>query len=129
MKVSPEQLVPSQDFLKPHTVAFILECIRKGNFDQLPPTPIIREGENGELIAIDGHNLIAVKLHRNEQIEVHLAKSRDDSLPANTEANIQRNNDLRGKFDFVLTERVRLHNAGVDTFQDLIGRYKDLFQD
>jgi hypothetical protein len=128
MKISPKQLVPSQDFLKPHTVAFILECIHEGNLDQLPPAPIVREGKDGELIAIDGHNLIAVKLYRNEEIEVHLAKSRDDGLPADTEANVQRNKDLHEKFDFVLTERVRLHAEGIDTFQDLVDRYEDSFQ-
>jgi hypothetical protein len=128
MKVSPQQLVPSQDFLKPRTVGFIFECIQNEKLDQLPPDPIVRKGENGELIAIDGHNLIAVKLYRGEDIEVHLAASEDDGLPPTTEANIQRNTDLKEKFEFAVAERTRLHAEGIDTFQDLIDHYPDLFQ-
>jgi hypothetical protein len=128
MRVSAEQLLPSQDFLKPRTVAFIFECIQKGELDQLPPNPIVREDKNGKLIAIDGHNLIAVKLHRGEEIDVHIATSADDGLPPISEANRQRDKDLKEKFDFVLTERTRLHDEGIDTFHDLISRYEDLFQ-
>ncbi len=73
MKVSPKTILPSQNFLKPKTVAFIFDCLRDGNFDDLPPTPIVRKDDNGNLIAIDGHNLIAVRLYRHEDIEVHLA--------------------------------------------------------
>jgi hypothetical protein len=128
MKISPKQLAPSQDFLKPRTVAFIFECIQNDKLDQLPPAPIVRQGTDGTLIAIDGHNLIAVKLYRNEEIEVHLATSPDDGLPSTTEANRQRDEDLKEKFDLVLAERERLQLSGINTFNDLIDKYKDLFQ-
>lgn len=128
MKVSSEQLHPSQDFLKPGTVKFILECIENGDFERLPPDPIVRMGKNGELVAIDGHNLIAVRLHRGEEIEVHLAKSPEDGLPATSEANIQRNADLSEKFDFALAERTRLRKQGLNSFLDLIRKYPDLFE-
>jgi len=128
MKVSPNQILPSQDFLKPRTVAFIFECIQKGALDQLPPDPIARKDENGKLIAIDGHNIIAVRLHRGEDVEVHVAASADDGLPATSEANIQRNADLKEKFDAVLAERARVRGEGIDTFSDLVGRYENLFQ-
>ena len=129
MKVSPQQLLPSQGFLKPNTVAFILDCIRNGELDQLPPTPIVRRGLGDDLIAIDGHNLIAVMLHQDEDIEVHLAESADDGLPPTSGANIQRNKDLKDKFESALAERERLQAEEVDTFQDLMNRYSDLFKD
>jgi hypothetical protein len=127
MKVRPEQLVPSQDFLKPGTIAFIFTCIQNGEFEQLPPDPIVRKGENDEIIAIDGHNLIAVKLHLGQELEVHMAHSSQDGLPPTTEANRARNKDLAEKFDFVLGERSRLHTRNIDTFQDLIDHYPELF--
>lgn len=128
MIISPNKLLPSQDFLKPHTVAFIFDCLQKNAIDLLPPDPIVRQGENGEFIAIDGHNLIAVRLHRGENIEVHVATSADDGLPDTSEANVQRNMDLKEKFEFVLEERARLQREGINNFQDLINRYTDLFQ-
>lgn len=129
MKVSPDQILPSQDFLKPQTVGFILECIKNGEVEKLPPDPIVRKDDDGNLVAIDGHNLIAVMLHKEQDIEVHLAKSANDGLPATTEANIQRNQDLKEKFAFAINERVRLYNEGIVNFQDLIDRYADLFKD
>lgn len=128
MKISPERLYPSQNFLKPHTIAFILECLRTGAYDKLPPDPIVRADSEGKLIAIDGHNLIAVKLHRNEDINVHVATSSSDGLPSTTEANIQRNTDLKEKYDRAIIDRNHLHDEGIDTFHDLISRYKNLFQ-
>lgn len=127
MRVPAEQLLPSQDFLKPTTVGFILDCFRKGTLDQLPPAPIVRKDENGRLIAIDGHNLIAVKLYRGEDVEVHLATSPDDGLPATSNANIQRNADLKNKYDSVLAERVMVQKKGIRTFRDLLSLYPSLF--
>ena len=127
MRVSPSQLIPSQDFLKPTTIRFILLCIEQGDLAQLPPNPIVREGNNGELIAIDGHNLIAVKQYRNEDIEVHLARSADDGLPETSDGNAARNIDLMEKFDLVLAERARLADEGLNTFQELVNRNSELF--
>lgn len=127
MLVSPELIAPSQDFLKPDTVAFIVERIEKGKLDQLPPDPIVRQDADGTLIAIDGHNLIAVRLSRQEEVEVHLAKSATDGLRPISEANVQRNSDLQDKFELVVGERSRLRSRGIASFQDLIKRYPELF--
>lgn len=128
MKVSPNRISPSQDFLKPETVGFILDCIKSGEVEKLPPDPIVRTDEVGNLVAIDGHNLIAVRLHKNEDLEVHLATSADDGLPATTKANVQRNADLKSKYDTALAERNRLHEQGINSFGDLISKYPELFQ-
>ena len=128
MRVNPNNIAPSQDFLKPKTVEFIFNCIEKGALDNLPPAPIVRKDERDNLIAIDGHNLIAVKSFLKESVDVHLATSSTDGLPETSEANISRNSDLKEKFDTVLEDRERLKEAGTNTFKDLITKYPDLFQ-
>ncbi len=127
MRISPELILPSQNFLKPDTVIFIFNCIERGDLDRLPPPPIVRRGDGNELIAIDGHNLIAVKLYRKEDIEVHPADSAIDGLLTLTEANVQRNKDLYEKFELAVSERNRLYAEGVMSFWDLIKRYPELF--
>lgn len=127
MLISPELVTPSQDFLKPSTVAFIFDCIEKGELDRLPPAPIVRQDTDGALVAIDGHNLIAVKLYRQENVEVHLAHSAADGLPPTTEANLLRNEDLKEKFEFAVEERNRLFSEGTTSFWNLIERYPELF--
>jgi len=127
MRISPEQIYPSQDYLKPDTVAFIFRCIQEGKSDQLPPMPIVRQGTDGHLIAIDGHNIIAVRLYRREDIDVHVARSAADGLLPTSEANTQRNKDLREKFDSVIDERSHVSSQGITTFWDLIRRYPELF--
>ena len=127
MLVSPDKILPSQDFLKPDTVKYILACIKSGELEKLPPSPIVRKDEAGNLVAIDGHNLIAVKLKLNEDIEVHLADSADDGLPEDSDANIQRNEDLKHKFGSVVSESKRIQDAGIYSFNDLVARYEDLF--
>ncbi|HYH75149.1 MAG TPA: hypothetical protein VD735_04275 [Candidatus Saccharimonadales bacterium] len=128
MQVLPEQILPSQDFLKEKTVRFILECLRTGNLDDLPPTPLVRQDADGRLIAIDGHNLIAVRHYRNEPIEVIVATSSTDGLPATSEANVTRNQELADKFDTVLSEQRRVAAEGVTSFKTLIEKYPDLFK-
>ena len=127
MRISPEQILPSQNFLKPRTVAYILDCINSGKFEDLPPDPIVRKDDQNNIIAIDGHNLIAVRLHRGEDIEVHIAASPDDGLAADTEANVQRNKDLKEKFDSVIDNNKQLREEGINTFSDLVNRYSELF--
>ncbi len=61
MLVEAKTIIPSQDFLKPATVRFIFDCIKSGDLDKLPPEPIVRKDENGNLVAIDGHNILAVR--------------------------------------------------------------------
>ena len=126
-EISPEEILPSQNFLKEKTVRYIFDCIDKGQFEDLPPTPLVRKDETGKLIAIDGHNLIAVRLFRNEPIKVIVAESPQDGLPPTTEANIERNRELAEKFDTVLEERRHVEQEGIKSFSDLIHKYPDLF--
>lgn len=126
MSVDPITILPSQNFLKPTTLTFILECFKNGELQKLPPDPIVRHNRNGNLVAIDGHNLIAVKLFRNEAIDVHIARTADDGLPETSAANIQRNQDLHDKFESVLAERANTENEGIMTFQNLIKKYPEI---
>jgi hypothetical protein len=126
MQVRPEQILPSQGFLKEKTIRFILECFRTGHIDELPPTPLVRHDEEGNLVAIDGHNLIAVRLHRNEPIDVIVATSPEDGLPETSEANAARNRDLAEKYDTVLAEQRCVAAEGIASFADLITKYPDL---
>lgn len=127
MKVSPDQLLPSQNFLKPGTIAYILDCYETNRLYDLPPNPIVRKDNSGNMIAIDGHNLIAVKLYRGEDINVHMAAHASDGLPETSDANIKRNLDLKEKFDTVLQDRTRTQSDGIHTFSDLMARYPDIF--
>ncbi len=127
MIVSPHYISPSQDFLKANTVRFIFECIKNVERNELPPAPIVRKDDQGNLVAIDGHNLIAVMQFLGQDITVHIASSANDGLPETSEANIQRNRDLKEKFDSVLMERARLNQQGIDSFSDLLRQYPDLF--
>ncbi len=129
MFISPEKIAPSQDFLKERTVRFIFSCLRDGNTKELPPTPLVRKDDEGNLVAIDGHNLIAVRQFRGEDIEVIVAESSTDGLPPTTDANIARNEELAAKYDSVLEERRKVAAEGIVTFSDLITQYQPLFDD
>lgn len=129
MLISPEKIAPSQDFLKERTVKFIFSCLHDGNTEDLPPTPLVRKDDGGNLVAIDGHNLIAARHFRGEDIEVIVAESATDGLPPTTEANITRNEELAAKYDSVLEERQKVAAEGIVTFADLIEQYKPLFDE
>lgn len=129
ISISPEKIAPSQDFLKERTVKFIFSCLRDGNTEELPPTPLVRKDDEGSLVAIDGHNLIATRQFRGEDIEVIVAESATDGLPPTTEANITRNEELAAKYDCVLDERRKVAAEGIVTFADLIARYQPLFDE
>jgi hypothetical protein len=128
-ELSPETILPSQNFLKEKTVRYILDCIARRHLDELPPMPLVRKDKNGKLVAIDGHNLIAVRLFRKELITVIIATSSTDGLPPTTEANIARNQELAEKFDTVLDERHRVEQEGILNFTDLLQKYPDLFKE
>jgi len=110
-------------------VRYIFDCLNRGRVDDLPPTPLVRKDETGKLVAIDGHNLIAVRLFRHEPVEVIIAGSSRDGLPHTTEANIERNRELAEKFDTVLEDRARVEQEGIKSFLDLIQKYPDLFHE
>ena len=127
MRVSPTKILPSQDFLKEKTVRYIFACIASGQTAELPPPPLVRSDGHGNLIAIDGHNLIAVRLFRNELVEVIVADSPENGLPETTKANIARNRELAEKYATALEERRRVAAKGVQTFEDLLQKYPGLF--
>jgi len=127
MKVSPEIILPSQNFLKERTVKFILDCLFSDRLDDLPPTPLVRKDDHGRLVAIDGHNLIAVRRHREEDIEVIVAETAQDGLPPTSEGNITRNQELAEKFDAVLEEQKKVAAESIESFDDLIAKYPELF--
>lgn len=126
--VDVRDVSPSQDFLKERTVRFILECIENGREDELPPTPIVRKDEEGQLLAIDGHNLLAVMGQLGRQTLVHIAESADDGLPPTSEANQARNDDLLEKYERSIEERGRVAVEGVTSFADLVAKYPDVFR-
>ena len=108
---------------------FIFSCLRDGNTDDLPPPPLVRTDGEGNLIAIDGHNLIAVRQFRGEDVEIVIAESPTDGLPPTTAANIARNEELASKYSSVLDERQRVAADGVTSFADLVARYQSLFDE
>jgi len=127
MIVKPSDILPSQDFLKPGTITYIFECIKNNEIEKLPPAPIVRNDKDGSLIAIDGHNLIAVMHELGRDIAVHIASSKNDGLIAIDTKDADRNKDLVEKYDAVLIMQKEVAAKGVKKFQDLINRYKELF--
>ncbi len=121
IKTNPSLVRPSQDFLKKGTLVFIKDNYEKGNFDKLPPTPIVRKDLNNELVAIDGHNLLAFYTKINLDCEVYVAESKNDGILGNSEMILKRNNDLFEKYDTVLGDADALSKKGINTIKDLLG--------
>lgn len=127
VNIEARLLLPSQDFLREKTVGFIFDCIKTGQEADLPPDPIVRLGPSGDYVAIDGHNLIAVRACLGQSIDVHVASSAKDGLPAINDMNVDRNANLRIKFDSVLDMRAVVERLGIFSFDDLIRRYPEIF--
>ncbi len=127
MKVLAATVHPSQDFLKEDTIKHIFRCLRDGRLDKLPPTPIVRLDNKGNLIAIDGHNLIAVRAFLGELVEVFVATSSKDGLPETSSANIERNRELRHRYKAALLDNNRINKEGITSFADLLTKYQMLF--
>ncbi len=119
VKTNPSEVRPSQDFLKENTLRFIKENYEKGNFDKLPPTPIVRKDNEGRFIAIDGHNLLAFYYIKNLDCEVYVAESKDDGLLGDSDMVTKRNKDLFEKYEVVLGEAESLTQKGIRTIGDL----------
>ncbi|MDP2103815.1 MAG: hypothetical protein Q8K26_02750 [Candidatus Gracilibacteria bacterium] len=135
LKIHPRNIKPSQDFLKEGTVKFIFTCYSEDKKDQLPPAPVVqRSPDNGDYIAIDGHNLIAVKDYFDEECEVFVADHPEDELTENEfpgaspDGLASRNADLREKFESVVDDYKRLSEGGLDSFVRLREKYPDLFK-
>ncbi len=120
--LDPGNIKPSQDFLKPDTLAFIEENYNRGFLDKLPPTPIVRENPQGEYIAIDGHNLLAFYASKNLECEVYVAENKNDGLIGDSEMVQKRNQDLFEKYDRALVEANRLAEKGIVSMVDLVKR-------
>ena len=127
MLVDPNAISPSQNFLKPGTIKHILDCFENNNPDKLPPRPIVRVDTDGDLVAVDGHNLIAVMAYLGRHIEVYVAKSADDGLLGTADSIKQRNQDLKEKFETVLEARDKVQAKGIQNFQDLIAKNHSAF--
>lgn len=120
----------SQDFLKEKTVSYILDRIKNGDLDALPPAPIVRKGwGDGKYVAIDGHNLIAVNDRFSTACAVYVADSSEDKLAsknANPDSVEARNNDLSNKFESSMVEAQQLESTGLGTFRQLRQKYSAL---
>lgn len=129
LTVETRKIFPSQDFLKENTVRFIFSCIEQGNLTDLPPAPIVRAVSDGEnFVAIDGHNLIAVKDYLGQDIEVYVAENNEDYLEnEQIEGVVARNKDLHDKFDTSVAEAESLVARNVISFKDLQHKYPALF--
>ncbi len=123
IKLRPELIKPSQDFLKKGTVDFILDCYKKNKIDSLPPTPLVRKHPNSKntYVAIDGHNLLAVSELLGKACEVYIVSSADDYLPnpENKEPISQRNKDLTNKYESSVQEADRISCS----FKELIKNF------
>lgn len=130
--VSSSVVLPSQDYLKPETLEYILDCYDNENYDQLPPPPIVRKHptENDTFIAIDGHNLLAANEYLQRATEVYLADSASDVPPAkvgsNEEAVLQRTLELRKKFVSSVEASEKMKTEGFATFAELVELYPDV---
>lgn len=130
--VSSSVVLPSQDYLKPETLEYILNCYDNEGYDNLPPSPIVRKHptDNDIFIAIDGHNLLAVNEYLQRATEVYLADSATDVPPSNNQSNgeaiLQRTVELRAKFVSCVAASERMQKEGFATFAELVELYPDL---
>lgn len=120
--ISASQIRPSQDFLKSGTLEYILNTYKQGKLEALPPTPIVRIGDNEEdLIAIDGHNLIAVWDYLDKPIKVYVVESAQDRLTAINDGDAvdKRNKEIEEKYNRALNEANILRSKGITSFNQL----------
>lgn len=123
--VSPDDILPSQDYLDERSLYAIATSIKSSVFHNLPPRPIVRE-YNGRYIAIDGHNLLAVYSYLGMKSTVHLAESHEDFI-REPDAD-KRNKELQEKFDISVPETRRVQDKGISTMADLVKDYNDLLK-
>lgn len=118
-------VLPTQNFLKPGTVRHILGLLAAGRFEDLPPEPIVRK-HGDSLLALDGHNKLAVFASRDEPVQVYIADYAQDALPGSDAAIQQRNKDLAERFALA----VQMHKqAGIATISDLVAANQSLFNE
>lgn len=128
--VDPRKLKPSQDFLKLGTVAHIRRCISDNDESKLPPPPVVRFIKTVGvecIVAIDGHNLIAVRFYLKEKIRVWVADNCYDHLPmsySDTGIVAARVDELLEGFDDVESKWRITRKRGIKTFKDLVTKYQ-----
>ncbi len=131
--VPTRDIIPSQGFLKENTITYILECLKSGKQESLPPTPITRKSDlKDKYIAIDGHNLIAVYDFLGKDCEIFVAESAEDALinvNADRVALQARNDDLKDKYDSSYEPANRLSVNGLRSFSQLRRRYSEIFSE
>ena len=128
INIKPNEIKPSQDFVKEDTIRYILGCIINHEEDKLPPTPIVRNNPDGcDYIAIDGHNLLVIYDLLERNCEVYLADSAKDKLEelpkSSPDAILKRNQDLKEKYDLVIIEVARLQKDNISSLKDLRAKY------
>ena len=94
----------------------------------LPPQPVVRRDDQGNLIAIDGHNLIAVYDWLDKKISVFVVDDQDDNLRNYGQGAELRQKDFQEKFQKVTFWREQLKKQGINSFADLRKRYRPLFR-
>jgi len=127
--IDPRTVLPSQDFLKEGTVKFIVDCLSRGDLAKLPPPPMVRCVDFSQrLVAIDGHNLLAIKAITGENCLVYLANSPSDFIQADAAASgvSERNKDLNEKFSLAEIEARRLFACGVQNVMAIAEQYDSL---
>lgn len=127
--INPKQIIPSQNFLKDDTVRMIVDALASGQVSCLPPPPLVRTVSfSPRLVAIDGHNLLAVKLLLGENCLVYVTDDHDDTLPTFTPNGgvNQRNKELKEKFDISESEARHLYKSGVTGLEFILANYPDL---
>ena len=130
--VKGSQVRPSQDWLREDTVRYILACYAEHRESELPPPPLVRHNpETRELVAIDGHNLLAVADFLGKEIEVYAVDSSEDRMVENNvyrkDMVEKRNAELAEKFDSSLRGHEDAKAAGINSFVDLRNKYAYLW--
>ena len=133
LRVKPSQIKPSQDWLTDGTIRYILDCYSQHHEENLPPPPLVRrDPESEDLIAIDGHNLLAVAEFLGKEIDVCLVESREDRLPLSIASNKdmidKRNRELQDKYDTVLEAAQKTAEKGINNFRDLWPKSTELLK-
>jgi inorganic pyrophosphatase/exopolyphosphatase len=83
--------------------------------------------KEGRLVAVDGHNLLAVRFQRKEPVDVVIIKSEHEQLPGASAAIIERNRQLKTKYADVSRRRCQTVDRGIVSFADLVAKYTDVF--
>jgi hypothetical protein len=113
--------------LKPNTIHHILRLLAEGKSEALPPAPILRRLNKVQLVAVDGHNLLAVMAFLGRTCEVHIATSPTNGIADDSNASESRNKDLAVKFDSAIDDSIHVSAQGLPTIDSLVNANLELF--